>query len=59
MCAEHETNSTDEIEVTPAMIKAGADVVLYELGGRDCLSGSFSAAALAEEVYRAMDMMRG
>ena len=50
--------SGDEIEITSEMIAAGTDVVLSVLGDRDCLPGYFSAEALAERVFRAMDMMR-
>jgi hypothetical protein len=41
------------IEITPEMLEAGADVLLFELGGRDCFV-FVSPAELAERVYRAM-----
>jgi hypothetical protein len=39
------------------MIKAGAYVLVCELGGRDCLFGFFLAEVLAEQVYPAMHRM--
>lgn len=47
--------SSDEetSELTPAMIRAGEDIVLSETGGAD-LGAQFSASALAVRVYQAM-----
>jgi hypothetical protein len=42
-----------EFEILPAMIEAGEDVVLSEIGGAD-LGGYFSARDLAGKVYLAM-----
>lgn len=42
----------DDIEITPEMIEAGEDAVSGMVGD---LGGYFSASALAEKVYRAMD----
>jgi hypothetical protein len=55
METENEANSTDEIEITPEMIEAGADIILGELGGS--LPALFSAEDLAEQVFRAMRRM--
>ena len=48
----HETNG-EEIEITPAMVRAGEEAILELVGGAD-LGGLFSAADLAARVYRAM-----
>lgn len=56
MCTERDGNSTDEA-ITPAMIDAGEDAILCEVGGAD-LGGYFSARELACRVYRAMDSLR-
>jgi len=47
----------NEIEVTPAMVEAGEEVILAQVGGAD-LGGAFSARDLAAEVYRAMYDLR-
>ena len=47
MCTECDHNSTDEIEITPEMIDAGADV-LRELDGE--ASREFQAAAIFQEM---------
>lgn len=44
---------SDDVEITPEMIKAGEMVILENVGGAD-LGGAFSASDLAREVYRAM-----
>jgi hypothetical protein len=46
-----------QLDLTPEMIRAGADAVLSVIGGAD-LGGHFSAPALAEEVFAAMDSAR-
>jgi hypothetical protein len=55
--ARRETMPTDrpgqEIEITPEMVEAGADVLLGEFGG-DGSNHFWSAPDLAREVYRAM-----
>lgn len=53
MCGQPEKSSSNEIEITPAMIDAGEDAILSEVGGAD-LGGYFSARELACQVYRAM-----
>jgi hypothetical protein len=45
-----------DIETTPEMIEAGADMILAKVGGADL--GPFSADVLADQVYRAMDIVR-
>jgi hypothetical protein len=42
----------DEIEITPAMIEAGEDVLLGELGG--AVTSYWSAPELAKRVFEAM-----
>lgn len=44
---------TDEIEITPEMIEAGADAVLRRIGG--LTDPSWCPRELAESVYRAME----
>ena len=46
-----------EIDVTEAMIEAGTEVILTDLGGAE-LGGLFSASDLASRVYRAMERSR-
>ena len=43
----------NELEVTPAMIEAGAEAIMGRVGGAD-LGGYFSPLDLAGEVFRAM-----
>lgn len=43
-----------EIEITSAMIEAGAEVISAFSGGEICTLGSPSGRVLAEEVYLAM-----
>jgi hypothetical protein len=49
----HKDNSTDEIEVTPAMIEAGADVIVSCPGVGEC-GIWFPVRELAEKVFLAM-----
>jgi hypothetical protein len=59
--AESETfmvNKAKIPEITIEMICAGEDVILCEVGGAE-LGGLFSAADLAERVYRAMCACEG
>lgn len=44
---------TEEIEITPEMIEAGAHIIRCEVGGAE-LGGQFSAYELASSVFRAM-----
>lgn len=46
----------DRVEITEAMIEAGADVLLCDLGG--AVSSHWHPDALAASVYRAMDAKR-
>jgi len=48
----------EEIEITPAMLDAGEETILGEVGGAP-LGGFFSARDLARQVYEAMEAHRG
>jgi hypothetical protein len=50
--------STDEIEITPAMVEVGKVAILEEVGGADDLGAFFEAADLAQKVYLAMERRR-
>jgi hypothetical protein len=54
--AEDDERPLSELS-TPEMIEAGVEAIWSRLGGYD-LGGHFSASRLAEEVYRAMTLVR-
>jgi hypothetical protein len=47
-----------EIEITPAMIEAGVNVIYRELAGAPILPASFCDERFAEMVFRAMEGAR-
>jgi hypothetical protein len=56
MAKTTEVNSTDEVEITPAMVEAGEDVLLAVLGGG--VSVHWWTDELAKRVFRAMALKR-
>ena len=58
MRAEHDDDSTEEIEATPEMLEVGEVVIMEEVGGADDLGPLFLAADLARKVYLAMEKER-
>jgi hypothetical protein len=46
--------ATDEIEITPAMIEAGVEIIYGELSGAPELPAFFSAELFARKVFEAM-----
>jgi hypothetical protein len=58
MAATGRRETGDEIEITSAMLDAGEDAILSEVGGAP-LGGFFSARDLAKQVYEAMESHRG